>query len=221
MASKKLFGFWAFFDLLLLAAGVIAILFSVLWSLSHNPLRNLVITKSETTAGLVLGVMLLVTFALSIGAIVQPNHVTLPLSILNWAIIVDGLAVIVIGTMLWWPTLQERNNFGKAFNATNDDIKLTLQDMLQCCGYFFPNETGNVIMKGFCGDSKNFANSSGCVGPVTQFADTTLNDIFTTIYGYMGVLAGLFLGTLCVIKTRDEAERFRRIDAKRGGRGFV
>jgi asparagine N-glycosylation enzyme membrane subunit Stt3 len=221
MPSKKLIGFWAFFDTLLLAAGAIAIIFSLLWNMSNNPLRHLVITKAYLTAGLVLGVMLLVTFALSIGAIIQPNHVTLPLAILNWAVIVDALTVIVIGTMIWWPTLQERDNFGKAFNATSDDTKLALQNMLQCCGYFFNNETGNVIKQGFCGDEKNFSNSSGCVDPITAYADVTLNDIFTTIYGYMGVLAGVFIGTLCVIKTRHEAERFRRIDAKRGGRGFV
>jgi len=189
--------------------------------MSDNPLRKLVVTSTDTTAGLALGVMLLVTFAISIGAIIQPNHVTLPLSILNWALIVDSLAVVTIGTMMWWATLRERDNFGKAFNATNDDTKLAIQNTLQCCGYFFPNETGNVIMDGFCGDSKNFANASGCVDPVTSFADTTLNDIFTSIYGFAAVIVGLFLGTLCVIKTRHETERFRRIDAKRGGRGFV
>lgn len=58
----------------------------------------------------------------------------------------------------------------------------------------------------------------------------------------MAVVIGLFLATMCVIKRvsrlqhvlnlymltsgvvcpqRDEEERFKKIDAKRGGRGFV
>lgn len=48
MANKKLLGFWAFFDFCLLAAGIIAIVFAVLWNVSNDPLRNLVITHHET-----------------------------------------------------------------------------------------------------------------------------------------------------------------------------
>jgi len=220
MANKKLIGFWAFFDFCLLAAGIIAIVFAVLWNISNDPLRNLVITHHDTAAGLGLGVLLIITFVISIGAIVQPNHVTLPLAILNWALLLDSLATVAIGTVVWWATLEERLNFGIAFNATDDATKQILQDTLQCCGYFFPNETGNVIEKGFCGTSQR-TNATGCVTPVTAFADSSLNDIFTTIYGFAAVIIGLFVATLCVIKTRHETERFRRIDAKRGGRGFV
>jgi hypothetical protein len=37
----------------------------------------------------------------------------------------------------------------------------------------------------------------------------------------MAVVIALFLASLCVINKRVEEERFKRIDAKRGGRGFV
>lgn len=57
------------------------------------------------------------------------------------------------------------------------------------------------------------------------------------MYGFMAVVIGLFLANMCVIKKvsntnlfvltgadtqqRQEEERFEKIDAKRGGHGFV
>lgn len=218
MPSKKLLGFWAFFDFCLLVAGVISVVFAVVWHSPNNPLRSLVITDADMTAGLVIGVAMLLTFVLSIGAIIQPNHVTRPLTILNCALILDALGVVVVGTMIWWATLQERKNFGTAFDAASDNVRLVIQNQLQCCGYWFNNETTTIVNQGFCATANN---ATPCVGPVTSFADTTLNDIFTSIYGFAAVIIGLFLATLCVIKTRHEVERFKKIDAKRGGRGFV
>lgn len=71
----------------------------------------------------------------------------------------------------------------------------------------------------------------------------TLNNIFSTIYGYMAIVILLFLASICVIYKvcaltgssyirfsstlismfvqRHEEQRFRKIDEKRGGRGFV
>jgi hypothetical protein len=37
----------------------------------------------------------------------------------------------------------------------------------------------------------------------------------------MAIVLSLFLASMCVIKRRQEEERFKRIDSKRGGRGFV
>lgn len=218
MPSKPILGFWAFFDVCLLAAGVISVVFALIWQQGEHPLRHIVITGMDLTAGLVLGIFLLITFIFSIGAIVQPHHVTLPLALLNWALIVDTLAVVVVGTMVWWATLQERKIFGDAFSAASSEVRQGIQDQLSCCGYYFNNETQIITLQGFC---QTATNATACVGPITAYADATLNDIFTSVYGFVAVIIGLFLSTLCVIKKRQEVERFRRIDAKRGGRGFV
>jgi len=217
MPSKGLMAAWAFFDVCLLASGVIAVVIPVLWQ-APDPLRHFVISPTDLTAGLAIGIMMLITFVLSIGAIVQPNHVTRPLSILNWALIADTLAVVIVGTMIWWATLKERANFSDGFDQATDATRLAIQDKLQCCGYWFNNETSIIVQDGFC---KTASNATACVGPVTAFADTTLNDVFTSIYGFAAVIIGLFLATMCVIKKREETERFKKIDAKRGGRGFV
>jgi hypothetical protein len=62
--------------------------------------------------------------------------------------------------------------------------------------------------------------------------------VIRTTYGFMAGIIGLFLSSLCVIKVvsfivlpflvqcrlclqRQETERFKKIDGKRGGGGFV
>ncbi|KAG6874323.1 hypothetical protein C0995_001548 [Termitomyces sp. Mi166 len=103
----------------------------------------------ERAIGLALGIALLVTFAVSVGAIIQKNHVTIGVVILNYMLLVDAIGIVVIGTYIWFFTLQERNNFHVRWAAASSDTRIKLQNQ------------------------------------------------------------------------RQEDERFRKIDAKRGGRGFV
>ncbi|KNZ75305.1 hypothetical protein J132_03515 [Termitomyces sp. J132] len=226
MVSRKLMGVWAALDLFLLAAGAVAVALSVAWR-AENTLLNFVLTPNylDLSAGLALGIALLVTFAVSVGAIIQKNHVTIGLVILNYMLLVDAIGIVFIGTYIWSFTLQERNNFHVRWAAASSDIRITLQDQLQCCGYFNGNDLSEV--GGFCRSRdfvvglNNSITSNFCVTPITNFADMTLNNIFTTIYGYMAVVLCLLLASICVINKRQEDERFRKIDEKRGGRGFV
>jgi len=213
-------GIWAFLDFGLLAAGAVSIALSFIWR-APNPMMNLVLHNDDLTAGLVLGVALLVTFFLSIGAIVQRNHVTIGLVILNWALVLDVLGIIIVGTFVWFFTLMERNNFHTAFQETLSQNRIAIQDKFHCCGYF--NTTDLLEIGGNTCSSLQAAQSlnSTCVIPITGFADVILNNIFTTVYGFMAIVLALLLASLCVIKKRQEDERFKKIDAKRGGKGFV
>jgi len=218
-------GTWAVLDFLLLAAGAVTLTLSLVWR-AENTLMNLVLTPSYLTTGMVLGIALLITFAISIAAIVQRNHVTIGLVILNYTLLIDAIGIVVIGTFIWFFTLQERNNFHVRWEQASRDTRIQLQDQLQCCGYF--NGTDLAEIGGSFCQSQEFVaalNTSVltnfCVQPLTSYADMTLNNVFTTIYGYMAVTLCLLLASLCVIKKRQEDERFKKIDAKRGGRGFV
>ncbi|KAI0340668.1 hypothetical protein BDW22DRAFT_391989 [Trametopsis cervina] len=228
MVSKRVLGFYAFVDAWLVAAAALSIAMSVVWR-SPNLMINFTFAYSgmDLTAGLVLGIMLLLTFFTSVFAVVQKNHVTLGLVILNWTLIADAIAVVVIGSMIWFYSLHQRNNYFDVFKAASAQTRIDIQDKFSCCGYFAVNDIVETSA-GFCSNSTNvgLVNTNNtdmfrCVGPITGFTDFTLNNIFTTIYGYMAILIALFLASLCVIHQRNEAERFRKIDAKRGGRGFV
>jgi len=176
--------------------------------------------------GLVMGIVLLLTSCLSVGAIVQRNHILSGFVILNWALIADAIIVLVLGTILWFYTLRERAEFHTLYANLQPSQRVTIQDMFSCCGYF--NSTDLIVIGGnFC-QNQTFANALNttvldnfCVSPVTHFADVSLNDAFSTTYGFMAGIIGLFLSSLCVIKVRQEIERFKKIDTKRGGGGFV
>jgi len=218
MVSRKLLGAYAFASFCMLAAGVISIAFSIVWR-APNVLRNIIISSGDLTIGLVLGIAYIITWIVSVGAIVQPTHVTIGLVVLNWALLGDAIITLVVGTIIWFFTLQERANFAPIFANASTNIRQGVQDALQCCGYF--NSTDSVVLQGFCSDVTKAASATPCVGPLTTKADFTLNNIFSSIYGFMAVIIALFLASMCVIKVRQEEMRFRRIDEKRGGRGFV
>jgi len=213
-----LMAFWGTFDFFLLAAGGVMIAFSILWK-APDVFRNLVLTDMDLTIGMVLGILYAVTFVISVGAIVQRNHVTIGLVILNWLLIIDTTFTDLFASVLWFRTLQEQVNFEKVWIATSAQTRLTLQDEWDCCGY--RNGT-NIEIGGAVCSTFNVANATiGCMNQFTGLADTLLSETFTTIWGFTAITTCLFIATLCVMKKRQETERFRRIDAKRGGRGFV
>lgn len=150
MVSKRLLACYAFVDAWLLAAGVLSIAMSIVWK-APNLMLNLTLSSSDLLgefllspyphripwtsspplfciAGMILGIILLATFLVSIVAIVQPNHITIGLVILNWTLVVDGLAILVVGTYLWYFTLGIRTYYFHVYNAASADIRVQIQN---------------------------------------------------------------------------------------------
>jgi len=229
MVSRRLMGVWAFFDVCLLAAGTVALALSIAWR-APNVMMNMVFSDSILLAGMALGIALIATFIVSLCAIVQKNRITIGLVALNWALIIDAVGTVAIASYFWYFTLQPLDNFHAIYAETSRENRIVVQDMFKCCGYF--NSSDLIEFGGaFCTSPAflespeflrpNQTSNQFCVSPITAFADVSLMDAFTTVYGYMAIIGGLFLATLCVIKKRQEEERFRKIDLKRGGGGFV
>jgi len=216
MPSKQLMAVWGLLDFLLLASGGGIIAVSIILR-APDALRNLILTDFDLNFGLVVGILYVATFVISVGAIIQQNHVTIGLAILNWILIANTVVTVIFGANLWFMTLQENENFGNVWNNTTPERRIGVQDLLKCCG--FANNTA-IEAEGFCADPEVTLNN-GCEVRFVSFADNMLMDGFTTVYGFTAILVMLFVATMCVIKKRQEQERFRRIDAKRGGRGFV
>ncbi|KAG8905129.1 phospholipid scramblase 1 [Tulasnella sp. 403] len=218
MPSKQLKATWAFFNFLLLAAGAIAIAFSIVWR-APNVVRNFIVGESELNAGLVLGIAFVVTWMISIAAILQQNHVTVGLVITNWTLILDASATLFIGCAIWYYTLMPTKNFLDQWQHSTPERLQALQDTLSCCGY--RNSTEFAVNAGFCADPTFASSQPGCSTLILPHADYTLNNIFSSIFGFMAVVIGFFLATVCMVYRRKQQERFRKIDEKRGGRGFV
>jgi hypothetical protein len=152
MVSKRILGFYAFVDLWLLAAAALSIAMSFVWR-APNLMINFTLSDMDLTgaspphfsppytltihhhpplhvdtAGLVLGIFLLVTFFISVFAVLQKNHVTIGLVILNWALIADAIIVIVVGSILWFYSLRQRQNYFEVFKAVAPQTRLAIQD---------------------------------------------------------------------------------------------
>jgi hypothetical protein len=145
---------WAVLDFLLLVAGVVALALSLTWR-APNLLMNMVLSSADLTGvccgllpfwsishyhrlvGTILGIALLITFAVSICAIVQRSHVTIGLVILNYTLLIDAIGIIIIGTFVWFYTLQERANFHVLWADASRETRITLQD--QVCSQTLAN----------------------------------------------------------------------------------
>jgi hypothetical protein len=164
MVSKALMGVWVALDILLLAACVLTLALSVVWR-APNILINMVLSsaalngtilflaqllraKKTTLAGFILGVALFITFVISIGAIVQRNHITIGLVLLNYALLVDAMGILVIATFIWFSTLQERAEFHDFWVGTSPATKIALQDMASSS----PN-----VLSAYLKDSNSFS----------------------------------------------------------------
>jgi len=189
-------------------------------------LRRLVLSDSLLSSAVLLGVLFIISCFLALPGYIsskgrdQHGATTKLLAGFAGSLIFTGLATVIIGTVMWFFTLRERAAFETVWIDQNVATQAFLQDTLQCCGYWNATTAGLLnSATGFCSNIQNVTAVEPCVTPITGFADTLLNDIFSTVFGFMAVQLLLFLVTICVINDRHEEERFRRIDEKRGVRG--
>ncbi|KAI0736592.1 tetraspanin [Fomitopsis betulina] len=224
---KAIMGFWSFVDVLLLAAAIASIVFSVVMR-KPDLLANFAISTQQLNAGLIMGVVLLASWLVSIIAVLSPTAQVTGFIVLNWMLMLDVVAILVVGTSLWFFTLHIEDNYLAVWQSLSNASKIVVQDEFQCCGYFTPNDT-TAAVGGFCANTTfidslfnaTATTTNACISHLTGYGEPMLNQIFTYTYGFMAVVISLFLASLCVIHIRREKERFRKIDAKRGGGGFV
>jgi len=53
-----------------------------------------------------------------------------------------------------------------------------------------------------------------CATPITSFANIFIDNIFTAVFGMVGIDVVFIMATACLVKERKERERFRHIDEK-------
>lgn len=80
---------------------------------------------------MILGIVLIITFAVSVGAIIQKNHITIGLVILNYNLLLDAIGIVVAGTFIWFFTLQERDNFHVRWLDASRETRILLQDQVR------------------------------------------------------------------------------------------
>ncbi|ODN87736.1 hypothetical protein L198_06966 [Cryptococcus wingfieldii CBS 7118] len=217
---------WAVFAFLLLAAGVISIVASVIFNSAGHPFLNMIATKVDFKLGIGMGVIYIMSCIVSVPAFMASFENPVMLKFLNWWLVGCMAVTLAFGSIFWVLSLEQLNTFSNVWKAQTSTIQQTIQDEFSCCGYFNGTaEGGFSTTAGFCSDATFAAAQTGCQNTITSASspgtDFTLETIFSTVYGFEIILVSFFLATVCLINERGISVRFKRIDAKRGGSGFV
>ncbi|OCT50604.1 putative tetraspanin [Cladophialophora carrionii] len=218
MANKILIVFIVFDIIFLLCAGLH--LFIPLYTRMNiknntnvdNIASNLLLDHCPLTASMVNSVMMFITFLLSLPAFfMHRNRAYLKLHATG--VVICSLLTFAIGIDIWFSTLQTRKNLAPIWNSQTPAIQTMLQAKFQCCGYSNP---ALFVKDDTCVSAATAARLGPCITPFGVFANSFLDVVFTTFFGFVAVDMMLLLAALCLVKDRKEKERYRLIDEKRG-----
>jgi hypothetical protein len=186
-------------------------------------------------AGVVNAIIVFITFLATIPGIIMPTRGWLKVS--GYMITVCAGFSMIIGLYIWILTLKTKEDFSRLWVTQTSQVQDLMETKFQCCGYF--NSTAPAFVTNpTCPSPAAAALARGCSTPITAFANVFMDDIFTAVFGvvgmfaanlssllisrlltlcdYLGVDAVLIMATACLLKDRKEKERFRHIDEKTG-----
>jgi len=218
MVNKILWVFIAFDVVFLLCAGLH--LFIPLYTQANiknntnvdNIASNLLLDHCPLLASMVNSIVMFVAFLLSLPALFMPRNRTY-LKLHATGVVLAALLTLAIGLSIWYPTLETHKNLAPIWNAQSSTIQSMLQLKFQCCGYSNP---ALFVKDHTCVSAATAARLGPCLTPFGVFANSFLDIVFTTFFGFVAVDTMLLLSALCLIKDRKERERYRLIDEKRG-----
>lgn len=223
MANKVLLAY-GICDGLFVLMGIFMLSFSVIVQNIQNEIpengrqaaRNLLYQRFPLTAGIVNAVMIFITFLFTLPGIITPARIWLKLG--GYMVTICAMFSMIIGLYLWILTLRTRVDFAPIFAAQPNNIKGLMQTTFNCCGYF--NSTSPPFERdAVCPSPAAAALMRGCATPITAFANVFIDNIFTAVFGMVGIDAVFIVATACLLKERKERERFRHIDSKTNALG--
>ncbi|KAH8662251.1 hypothetical protein BX600DRAFT_315509 [Xylariales sp. PMI_506] len=178
--------------------------------------RNLLYQRFPLTAGIANGAMILFNFLLTLPALATPARGWLKFA--GYMIVANAIFTLIIGLDLWILTLKSKEVFQTIWYSQPSQTQDLLQTAFECCGYF--NSTAPAFVTDTtCPSPATAALLKGCATPLTSFTNVFVDDIFTAIFGFVGIDAALVMATACLLKDRKERERYRYIDEKNGTKG--
>lgn len=179
--------------------------------------RNLLYQRFPLQAGIINAIAIFVTFLVTLPGLITPARAWLKLS--GALITFCGLFTLCIGIFLWVLTLRTKEDFFPIWMAQEPRVQDLMQTTFECCGYI--NSTSPAFVTNpLCPSPAAAALMRGCSAPVASFANIFIDDVFTAVFGMVGVDALLVMAIACLLKDRKERERYRHIDEKTGYTGI-
>ncbi|KAI0169763.1 hypothetical protein GGR52DRAFT_551401 [Hypoxylon sp. FL1284] len=223
MVNKVLAAFVAM-DGLFVSMGAIMMGFSIIVQQTcyntpadgNEAARNLLYQKFPFTAGIVNAAFIFATFLATIPALATNNRSWLKLA--AFMVVGDALFTLGIGVDLWILTLRLKDAFQQIWMSQPQPVQELMQTSFSCCG-FFNSTSPAFVTDATCPSPAAAALIRGCSTPLNSFGNTFVDNIFTAMFGMVGIDVVLIMATACLLKDRKERERFRYIDEKSGARG--
>jgi hypothetical protein len=180
--------------------------------------RHLMYKRFPLEAGIANAIMMFITFLLVLPGLLTPTRGLLKVG--SGAIVVCAIFTLCIGIFLWVLTLNTKGTFFPTWKQQSQEIQALMENSFACCGYFNSTTPAFVTTSEVCPSPAAAALMRGCAGPVASFTNELLDDIFTAVFGVVGIDALLVVSIACLLKDRKERERYRHIDEKSGFRTF-
>ncbi|KAH6605619.1 tetraspanin [Trichoderma cornu-damae] len=179
--------------------------------------RHLVYQRFPLTAGIANAIFVLATFVFTIPALALAKRNLLKIG--GYMITVCGAFTLAVGLYLWIMTLRLKETFEPVYAEQDSAIQSLVQTSFQCCGYL--NSTSPAFVTDTaCPSPAAAALLRGCSTNMASFANAFINDLFTAVFGMVGIDALLILAIACLLKERKEIERYYIIDQKRNYGGL-
>ncbi|EWY79835.1 hypothetical protein FOYG_17012 [Fusarium oxysporum NRRL 32931] len=206
-------------DILFLGSGILELVFSLVVRSQMNDApfdgedatRKLLYQRFPLTAGIVNAVFILVTFATTLPGLVMPARSILKVS--GYMVTLCAIFTMCVGVFLWVMTLKIQEQFFNIYIAQEPEIQSLIQNSFECCGYF-NSTTPAFVMDTTCTSPASAALLRGCAASTARFSNFHINNIFTVVFGIVGIDAIFILCIACLLKDRKERERYRNIDEK-------
>ncbi|ODA78714.1 hypothetical protein RJ55_06096 [Drechmeria coniospora] len=212
-------------DAVFLATGCLELGFSLIvrGQMNDDPqdgreaVRYLLYQMFPLSTGIVNGTLIIVVFLFTIPGLLSPMRSWLKLS--GYLITACGLFTLCVGVYLWVMTLRTKETFFPIYLDQKPDVQHLIQTTFECCGYF-NHTTPAFVTDNTCPSPAAAALVRGCGTAISSFSNTFIDNIFTAVFGMVGIDTILILAIACLLKDRKERERYRQIDEKGGYRSF-
>jgi hypothetical protein len=153
---------------------------------------NLVLTSTDITLALVLGVLCCATFFAALPAYM--TTATTGLINLCFLLPIEALAMVGSTGFIWFRTLKERANFFQVWTSGGFDVQMAIQDKWQCCGYW---DSSSAALGSQCAIATPAM--PACVDPFQQYGDALLSSVTTFLFTVAAIMGFWILVNLCLI----------------------
>jgi len=155
--------------------------------------------------------LIIASFVLTIPGLLSRKRKILKIG--GHMIMFSGFFTLVVGIYLWLMTLRLKESLAPIYAVQDPAIQSMVQASFNCCGYL--NFTSPAFVTDVtCPSPAAAALLPGCATSMSNYANAFIDQVFTALFGMVGVDALLIVAITCLLKARKENERYRLIDQK-------